>query len=45
MIVMCEAVRMMMKNYSYARNKMLYGTDNEYKYFVLQSFEKRGITK
>ncbi|CAD8085668.1 unnamed protein product [Paramecium primaurelia] len=45
MIVMCEAVRMMMKNYSYARNKMLYGTENKYKYYILQQFEKKGITK
>lgn len=42
---MCEGVRMMMKNYSYARNKMLYGTDNTYKHFVLRSFEKKGITQ
>jgi sterol O-acyltransferase len=33
MIVMIEGIRMMMKSHSYLRNKLLYCTDNPYKYF------------
>lgn len=32
-IIMCEAVRMMMKAHSYFRTKMLYLTDNPYRHF------------
>lgn len=42
---MCEAVRMIMKNYSYARNKMLYGTNNNRKYFITNYWLTKGITK
>lgn len=45
MIVMCEAVRMMMKNYSYARNKMLYVSSNKSKNFIPESWAKKGITE
>lgn len=45
MIIMCEAVRMIMKNYSYARNKMLYGTNNNRKYFITNYWLTKGITK
>lgn len=45
MIVMCEAIRMVMKNYSYARNKMLYGTENNRKYFITNYWRKRGLNE
>lgn len=44
MIILSEAVRFMMKSYSYARNKMLYGTDNDYKNYIPPSFVKKGVT-
>lgn len=34
-----------MKCHSYVRNKMLYTTDNKYKYFIPKSYRKKGFTE
>lgn len=44
LILQCEMARFAMKIHAYYREKLLYGRENKYRYFVPEFASKRGVT-
>jgi hypothetical protein len=44
MVILCEGARMSLKNHSYIRNKIMYGTENSVARYILPSFARKGLT-
>jgi len=44
MILLCEGARLGLKNHSYIRNKIMYGTKNSVARYIPPSFARKGLT-